>query len=114
MILPYKVIIIPICAMIGAAAGGAIEDHTISIASVLAVGGVVLPGCWWLGKRFQSIEDRFKERIMRSDEHDRRFDQIDSRLASIGEKLLTLPCQEPQHGKHSTRQHPQCGATPEP
>lgn len=71
---------------IGAAAGGdLIETHTLSIGTVCAVAGIVIPAVWWLSRKFTNIDDKF-------DEADSRFDSVDTRLREMQETIKSLPC----------------------
>lgn len=40
-----------------AGAGDLIESHQISLATLVAVGSVVLPAAWWLSAKFTKIDD---------------------------------------------------------
>lgn len=35
-------------------------NYLIDVRTVVSVGGIVLTATWWLGRRFQNIEDRLK------------------------------------------------------
>lgn len=47
--------------MAGTAGGGLIENHTMDLKTVCAVGGVVLAGAWTVSKRFTQLEDRIAD-----------------------------------------------------
>ena len=47
-------------AAVGAATGGAVEDHSVSIGTVASVLGIVAPATWWLSRKFQAVDDRLR------------------------------------------------------
>ena len=48
----------PLLAMAGAGAGELIQNHTMDLRTVCAVGAIVLTGTWTLSRRFTHLEDR--------------------------------------------------------
>ena len=71
------------------AAGNALEDHSISLGTVAAVGGIVLPAAWWLSRKFTQIDDRAEgvAKQLKSTEL-----QFTKRLIDIERKIDDLPC----------------------
>ena len=76
-------------AMLATAVGGAATqvtpDWTVDLRTVFAVGGVVVPGVWWLGSKFRGITDQLlaAEQV---------FKKFEARFQSLEEKLDRLPC----------------------
>ena len=69
----------------GTAAGDLLENHNVSVATVVAVCAVILPAAWWLSGKFTKIEDgqsRLEEGQQSAREH----------LASLDRKVDRLPC----------------------
>lgn len=58
-------------AVAGLTVGDAIESHSVSLGTVGAVAGIILPAVWWLSRKFTSLDDR---------------------LAGLENKLGDLPC----------------------
>lgn len=61
-------------AVLGTAGSDLIENHSISVATVGAVLGVVIPGAWVVAKKLTKLEDTLK---------------------AHGDALKSLPCQHP-------------------
>jgi hypothetical protein len=53
-----KTLGMPLLAMAGAGAGELIQNHTMDLRTVCAVGAIVLTGTWTLSRRFTHLEDR--------------------------------------------------------
>lgn len=64
----------------GTAAGDMLETHSVSLGTVAAVCGVVLPAAWWLSGKFTKLEDGQKT----AKDH----------LASLDRKIDRLPCHQ--------------------
>lgn len=58
MIRPFAAALI---GMAGTAGGGLLENHTMDIKTVCAVGSVVLAGAWTISRRFTRLEDRIAD-----------------------------------------------------
>lgn len=71
-------IIASTAAMIAAAAGGLIEEHSLDLKTVFSVGGIVLTATWWLSRRFARIEERLHQ-----------LEKIEHRIELV-EKLITI------------------------
>ncbi len=68
--------IITLCAILGASSGDALETHGISLGTAAAVGAIVLPAAWWIGRNLQRIIDR---------------------LEAVERKVDALPCVKPRN-----------------
>lgn len=75
--------------MVATAIGGVAtqisSDWTVDIRTVCAVGGIVLPGVWWMSSRLTKFSDRLKD-------GDERFDRFEKLFEKIQNRLDTLPC----------------------
>lgn len=76
--------------MLGTATGNLIEDHNISLHSMLAVGAVVIPAAWWLANRLGKLDSQ----VMATENkleftHQRMLD----RLTAIEKAIDSLPCE---------------------
>lgn len=45
----------------GTGAGGLVEDHTMSVATVAAVFTIVLPATWWVSSRLTKLQAKLEE-----------------------------------------------------
>jgi len=79
--------------MLATAVGGAATqitpDWTVDLRTVFAVGGLVIPGVWWLGSKFTGITDQ----LVLAQEV---FNKFEERFKTLEEKLDKLPCVAPK------------------
>lgn len=45
----------------GAVTGGAIEAHDVSVSTVCAVAGIVVPATWWLSAKLKATDDKLEQ-----------------------------------------------------
>jgi hypothetical protein len=57
---PIKTFGMAVMAMLGTAGGDLIQNHTVDLQTVCAVGMIVLGGTWSLSRRFTRLEDRLE------------------------------------------------------
>jgi hypothetical protein len=75
----------------GVAAGNMIDANTnVSLGAALACGSVVVAGVWWMGKKFQQIEDRDAAVRQRLEEFN---GTQTARYEAIEKRFSTLQCQ---------------------
>lgn len=55
------------------------------VRTVCAVGGIVIPGVWWLSSRMKGVADRLKE-------GDERFKKFEECFEKVQARLDGLPC----------------------
>lgn len=64
----------------GAAVGDSIEHHNVSVATVVSVAVFVGTASLWLGRKFQSIEDRFNDLTKHLTERKAKFKDIEDAI----------------------------------
>lgn len=69
-------------------------DWRVDLRTVCAVGGVVLPAAWFIGRWMKKIELRLDQGEKWQVSVDVRMNHRDERLESIESTLAKLPCQE--------------------
>jgi hypothetical protein len=88
-------------AMLATAVGGAATqvspDWTVDLRTVFAVGGIVIPGVWWLGAKFRGITDQLSSAQEVFTKFEKRFDELQAHLDK-------LPCQQPNSKECSPQQ----------
>ena len=73
----------------GVVGGDLIENHAISLGTVVGVAAIVLPTAWWLGAKFKEIDDRDK----RAEENLKQSKaELAADIQDIKDRLTTLPC----------------------
>ena len=70
--------------MVGTATGDLIQNHTMDLKTVCAVGVIVLGGTWTISKRFTHLEDRIND--VEKDIHDLPCEQRARKLCVEKEK----------------------------
>lgn len=73
-------IVIAAVSAAGAAVGDSIEHHNVSVATVVSVAVFVCTASLWLGKKFQSIEDRFDDLTKHITEGKAKFKDIEEAI----------------------------------
>lgn len=71
--------------MVGTATGDLIQNHTMDLKTVCAVGVIVLGGTWTISRRFTHLEDRIDS--VEKDIHELPCEQRERRMRDNNQKL---------------------------
>lgn len=84
---------------VAAAAGGLIEDHSVSIPTVCSVIGIVGTGAWWMAWKFKGITTRLDAKKIKLEELGEKLQAVSEAiqrgsidLAKLSQHLQDLPC----------------------
>ena len=93
MIFSGHPIVVCVLGLAGIVGGDLIENHTVSLGTVVGVAAIVLPTAWWLGSKFKEIDDRDREiaeSLLKSEA------RLREDIEEIKGALKVLPCVDPK------------------